>query len=223
MLSDLFEHNVRWTAAKRRDDPDYFDRLSALQQPQYLWIGCSDSRVPANVITGLEPGEVFVHRNVANLVHRGDINLLSVLEFAVETLEVKHIIVCGHYGCGGIRAAMDGHRHGIIDHWLQPIRDCAESHQQELAEIADPETRLDHLCEISIREQVLGLSRTPIIQSAWKRGRKLAIHGWVYGLKDGLLRDLKCDCHAVSGKPHFEAIAIDDGNQPTHSAVRSGT
>jgi len=194
MLSDLFDHNVRWAAAKRAEDPNYFDKLSALQRPEYLWIGCSDSRVPANVITGLEPGEVFVHRNVANLVHRADLNLLSVLEFAVETLEVKHIIVCGHYGCGGIRAAMDGHRHGIIDHWLQPIRDVAQTNCAELSTIDESEEKLNRLCELTVTSQVESLSRTPILQSAWQRGRALTIHGWIYGLKDGLLRDLKCDC-----------------------------
>jgi len=194
MLSDLLDHNIRWATDKVREDPDYFRRLSALQKPEYLWIGCSDSRVPANVITGLEPGEVFVHRNVANLVHRGDLNMLSVLEFAVETLEVKHIIVCGHYGCGGVRAAMDGHRHGIIDHWLQPIRDVADAHDSDLAPVLDPDTRLNRLCELSIAAQVEGLSRTPIIQSAWKRGKGLAIHGWVYGLNDGLIRDIECGC-----------------------------
>lgn len=194
MLSDLLDHNIRWATGKVREDPDYFRRLSSLQRPEYLWIGCSDSRVPANVITGLEPGEVFVHRNVANLVHRADLNLLSVLEFAVETLEVKHIIVCGHYGCGGVRAAMDGHRHGIIDHWLQPIRDVADTHDKALNAMRDPDTRLNRLCELSIAAQVEGLSRTPIIQSAWKRGRELAIHGWVYGLNDGLIRDLECGC-----------------------------
>ena len=131
-LKELLDHNVRWANGKRENDPEYFRRLSALQRPEYLWIGCSDSRVPANVITGLEPGEVFVHRNVANLVHRGDLNLLSVLEFAVETLEVNHIIVCGHYGCGGVMSAMDGHRHGIIDHWLQPVRDVAENAKNHL-------------------------------------------------------------------------------------------
>ena len=199
MLKDLLDHNIRWATGKRREDPDYFRRLSALQRPDYLWIGCSDSRVPANVITGLEPGEVFVHRNVANLVHRGDLNLLSVLEFAVETLEIKHIIVCGHYGCGGVRAAMDGHRHGIIDHWLQPIRDTADSRAGELENIADPDARLNRLCEMNIAAQVEGLSRTPIIQSAWNRGKDLAIHGWVYGLNDGLLRDLECGCGANAG------------------------
>ncbi|PHP67697.1 carbonate dehydratase [Zhengella mangrovi] len=193
MISDLLRHNRQWAEGRERDDPGYFDRLSKLQKPDYLWIGCSDSRVPANVITGLEPGEVFVHRNVANLVHRGDLNLLSVLEFAVESLEVKHIIVCGHHGCGGVRAAMDGRRHGIIDHWLQPIRDVADLHDGALAGTEDPEARLNRLCELSIRSQVDSLARTPIIQSAWAQGRTLAIHGWVYGLHDGLLRDLSCD------------------------------
>ncbi len=192
MLADLLDHNVRWAKAKTAEDPDYFRRLTALQRPEYLWIGCSDSRVPANVITGLEPGEVFVHRNVANLVHRGDLNLLSVLEFAVETLEVKHIIVCGHYGCGGVRAAMDGHRHGIIDHWLQPIRDVAEMNGEELSRIKEDESRLNRLCEHSIAAQAESLSRTPIIQSARARGKSLSIHGWAYGLSDGLLRDLDC-------------------------------
>ncbi len=198
MLTDLLDHNVRWATQRRREDPDYFNRLSALQRPDYLWIGCSDSRVPANVITGLEPGEIFVHRNVANLVHRGDLNLLSVLEFAVESLQIKHIIVCGHYGCGGVKAAMDGERHGIIDHWLQPIRDIADENEAMLDRIRDPDTRLNQLCELSVRTQVNGLARTPIIRSAWKRGRNLTIHGWIYGLKDGLLRDLECGC----ARPH---------------------
>ncbi|MCC0024940.1 MAG: carbonic anhydrase [Hyphomicrobiaceae bacterium] len=203
MLSDLLDHNKRWAAGRVAEDSDYFKRLAGLQQPDYLWIGCSDSRVPANVITGLEPGEVFVHRNVANLVHRGDINLLSVLEFAVEALGVKHIIVCGHYGCGGIRAAMEDHRHGIIDHWLQPIRDVADDAKSELDTIRDDSARLNRLCELSIAAQVQGLSRTPIIQSARKRGKEVHIHGWVYGLNDGLLRDLNCD-HADDGKGHHE-------------------
>lgn len=192
MLKDLLDHNARWAKERLTEDPDYFRRLSAIQRPDYLWIGCSDSRVPANVITGLEPGEVFVHWNVANLVHRADVNLLSVVEFAVETLGVRHIIVCGHYGCGGVQAAMDGGRHGVIDHWLQPVRDTAELHAEELDRIADPQARLARLCELSILAQVEGLSRTPIIQSAWRRGADVAIHGWVYGLNDGRLRDLAC-------------------------------
>ncbi|MDF1606874.1 carbonate dehydratase [Hoeflea sp. YIM 152468] len=219
MLSDLFKHNLRWADAKRREDPHFFDRLSALQSPEYLWIGCSDSRVPANVITGLEPGEVFVHRNVANLVHRADLNLLSVLEFAVETLEVKHIIVCGHYGCGGIRAAMDGHRHGIIDHWLQPVRDVADQHAVALERISDPEARSNLLCELTIKAQVESLSRTSILRSAWKRGKSLAIHGWVYGLKDGLLRDLDCGCGTNHEGPGCEEIP---SISSTTGAARNG-
>lgn len=197
MLKNLLAHNVDWATAKVEADPEYFNRLATLQRPEFLWIGCADSRVPANVITGLEPGEVFVHRNVANLVHRGDINLLSVLEFAVETLEVKHIIVCGHYGCGGVQAAMDGQRHGLIDHWLQPIRDVAEANHDRLSEHQDSSARLDRLCELSIQAQVTSLSRTPIIQSAWQQNKELNIHGWVYGLNDGLLRDLNCSVNAA--------------------------
>lgn len=197
MIGRLLDHNVGWAAEKCRNDPDYFIRLAALQKPEFLWIGCSDSRVPANVITGLEPGEVFVHRNVANLVHRADLNLLSVLEFAVEALDIKHIIVCGHYGCGGVKAAMDGHRHGIIDHWLQPIRDVANKYEADLIDIKEEQARLNKLCELSIESQVRNLSRAPIIRSAWKRKKNLKIHGWVYGLNDGLLRDLDCECHSA--------------------------
>ena len=171
MLSDLLDFNRQWAAARVSEDPDYFRRLAGVQHPEYLWIGCSDSRVPANVITGVQPGEVFVHRNVANLVHRGDLNLLSVVEYAVETLQV---------------------RHGIIDHWLQPIRDVAEANREELAGIADTEARYRRLCELTIAAQVESLSRTPIIQSAWHRGNPLAIHGWIYDLENGCLRDLSC-------------------------------
>lgn len=200
MISDLFDHNRQWAAEREREDPGYFRRLSAMQRPEYLWIGCSDSRVPANVVTGLQPGEVFVHRNVANLVHRADLNLLSVLEFAVEALEIKHIIVCGHYGCGGVRAAMDGYRHGIIDHWLQPVRDIAQASKTELEAITDQEERLNRLCELTVVSQVQSLSRTPVLQSAWKDGKSVAIHGWIYGLKDGLLRDLGCNCTGPDGQ-----------------------
>ncbi len=192
MLTDLLQHNARWAAARIAEDSDYFRRLSEIQSPEYLWIGCSDSRVPANVITGLQPGEVFVHRNVANLVHRADINLLSVVEFAVETLGVRQIIVCGHHGCGGVRAAMEGNRHGVIDHWLQPIRDTAEAQWQELDKVQNENDRLARLCELSIAAQVENLARTPIIRSAWRRGVKIEIHGWVYSLLDGLLKDLNC-------------------------------
>ncbi|OWO94798.1 carbonic anhydrase [Rhizobium esperanzae] len=192
MIEDLFVRNRRWSAERKADKADYFERLSQLQQPDYLWIGCSDSRVPANVITGLEPGEVFVHRNVANLIHPADLNMLSVVEFAVHQLGVGHIIVCGHYGCGGIRAAVSDERFGLIDHWLQPVRDVAEQ-QFECRECEVwTEEDLDRLCEASVAAQVKRLARTPTLQAAWQAGKNVAIHGWVYGLKDGLLSDLGC-------------------------------
>lgn len=194
MTEELLNHNREWAAERVLQDPDYFKRLQDLQAPKYLWIGCSDSRVPANVITGLEPGEVFVHRNVANLVHPSDINLLSVLEYAVEQLKVEHIIVCGHYGCGGVKAAIDGNRYGVIDHWLQPIRDTAENYRAELHSMGDDEAMLDKLCELSIENQVARLANTPIIKDARKNGADLKIHGWVYGLRNGLIQDLKCGC-----------------------------
>ncbi len=192
MIMSLLKANAVWASGKIVEDPKYFTRLAGLQHPEYLWIGCSDSRVPANVITGLEPGEVFVHRNVANLIHRSDLNLLSVVEYAVEKLGVREIIICGHYGCGGVSAAMDGCRHGVIDHWLQPVRDVAECNDDELNKIDNPAKRLARLCELSVEAQVESLARTPIIQSAWHRGMPLTIHGWVYGLSDGRLRDLEC-------------------------------
>ncbi|MGD9538521.1 MAG: carbonate dehydratase [Alphaproteobacteria bacterium] len=191
-MDELLKNNLAWANARRAADPDYFRRLAALQAPDYLWIGCSDSRVPANVITGLEPGEVFVHRNVANLVNAGDLNCLAVLQFAVEVLGVEHVIVCGHYGCGGVQAAMDGKRHGLIDYWLQPIRDIADQHEEELARIEDAAARQNRLCELSVALQVRRVAETPIVQDAWSRGQRLKIHGWVYGLHDGRLRDLGC-------------------------------
>ena len=191
-MDQLFKRNVAWAAERTRDDPDYFRRLSELQAPEYLWIGCSDSRVPANVITGLQPGEVFVHRNVANLVNPGDLNCLAVLQFAVDVLRVKHVIVCGHYGCGGVRAALDGERHGLIDYWLHPIRDLADAHEPALAAIADHAARHDRLCELNVAAQVRQVADTPIVRDAWLRGQPLSIHGWVYSLHDGLLRDMQC-------------------------------
>lgn len=193
MLTDLFNNNKIWAAERIAEDPDYFKRLSRAQKPEYLWIGCSDSRVPADTITGLSPGDLFVHRNIASLVHKSDLNLMSVLQFAVEALEVKHIIVCGHHGCGGVRAAMEPHQHGIIDHWLQPIRDTAEQARNELDAIPDKDDRLNRLCELSTIAQVEALSRTPIIRSAWKRGKDVTIHGWLYSLQDGILHDLGHD------------------------------
>ncbi|MBW8298614.1 MAG: carbonic anhydrase [Hydrogenophaga sp.] len=190
MIEELFTRNKAWSSERKAEKADYFERLATLQEPEYLWIGCSDSRVPANVIAGLEPGEVFVHRNVANLIHPTDLNMLSVVEYAVHQLGVKHIIVCGHYGCGGIRSAVGGRSLGLIDHWLQPIRDLAHS-QFDCRECwSEPE--LDRLCEASVVAQVERLARTPTLQAAWRSGKEVSIHGWIYGLQDGLLSNLDC-------------------------------
>lgn len=192
MIDDLFTRNRQWSQEKTAERADYFERLSNLQRPEYLWIGCSDSRVPANVITGLEPGEVFVHRNVANLIHATDLNMLSVVEFAVHQLNVKHIIVCGHYGCGGISAAVSDKQFGLIEHWLQPVRDVAKTGFSGLKNGAWTEAELDQLCEASVVSQVQRLANTPTLQAAWEAGKDVSIHGWVYGLKDGLLTNLNC-------------------------------
>lgn len=198
LISKLLSDNRAWADEKTRTNPRYFSDLATIQRPDYLWIGCSDSRVPANVIAGLEPGEVFVHRNVANLVHPADLNLLSVVEFAVLSLNVRQIIVCGHYGCGGIRAAVEGPGHGIVDHWLQPIRTIAENNIACLECLADEGGRLNRLCELSVKAQVACLASTPTIQSAWKDGKQIFIHGWIYGLTDGLLNDLRCTAEPPS-------------------------
>ncbi len=192
MHEELLARNIAWARDRTDTDPDYFKRLSAIQRPDYLWIGCADSRVPANVITGLEPGEVFVHRNVANLIHPGDLNALSVLQFAVEVLQVKYIIVCGHYGCGGVHAATDGKRHGLIDHWLEPLRDIARANAEALAALPDDAARQDRMCELNVAAQVDRVADTPIVRDAWAAGQSLTISGWIYGLRDGLLRDLGC-------------------------------
>ena len=189
---ELLEANVRWSQERIAADPDYFPRLSALQAPEFLWIGCSDSRVPANVITGLEPGEVFVHRNVANIIYPADLNCMSVLQFAVETLQVKHIIVCGHYGCGGVRAVPDGSQHGLIEHWLAPVRDLFRQYQQELSSLPTDEARVDRVCELNVLTQVQSVCDSPIVRSAWERRQELTVHGWIYRLSDGRLHDLKC-------------------------------
>jgi carbonic anhydrase len=189
---DLLEANVRWSQERTAADPDYFRRLSSLQAPEFLWIGCSDSRVPANVITGLEPGEVFVHRNVANLVYPADLNCMSVLQFAVETLKVAHIIVCGHYGCGGVRAVFEASGRGLVEHWLAPIGDLCRRHKDELASLPSDEARIDRVCELNVRAQVQSLCHSPIVRSARERHQSLTIHGWIYHLGDGRLRDLEC-------------------------------
>jgi carbonic anhydrase len=192
MLDDIFERNRAWAAGIEARDPGYFRRLAALQSPAYFWIGCSDSRVPANQVAGLQPGEVFVHRNVANIVHSSDMNLLSTLEFAVEVLKVRHVIVCGHYGCGGVRAAVAGHTDGLANHWIEPIRRLAGRHAGELAEFGTETARQDRLAELNVEEGVERVVGTPILRAAWERGQDVEVHGLIYGLKDGLLRDLGC-------------------------------
>jgi carbonic anhydrase len=185
----LLNDNKEWAAGQLKLDPEYFERLAHLQSPEFLWIGCSDSRVPANEITGTQPGEIFVHRNIANLVVHTDVNLLSVLEFAVVHLRVKHVIVCGHYGCGGIRAAMTNHDYKqVLNMWLRHIKDVYQLHKEELEEIQDPEKKADRLTELNVREQVLHLAKTSIIQKAWKHEQRPQLHGWVYGLKDGIIK-----------------------------------
>ena len=190
MLDDLKAKNRAWADRMVALDPGFFKRLEGQQAPQYLWIGCSDSRVPANEIVGLDPGEMFVHRNVANLAPPQDANYLSVLQFAVDVLKVKHVIVVGHYGCGGISAAMDGKRRGLVDHWLHPIREVAEEHHEELAAIADDRRRQDRLCELNVMRQARNVASDVFVQDAWARGQALCVHGWVYSLGTGLVNDL---------------------------------
>lgn len=189
----MFEQNRSWAGAISKARPEFFSQLSEQQAPEYLWIGCADSRVPANEIVGLLPGELFVHRNVANLVIHTDFNCLSVIEYAVSVLKVRHIIVCGHYGCGGVRTAFGGSRLGLIDNWLRHIRDLGERHRGELELITDEEQRLDRLCELNVIAGVRHVSQTTMVESAWREDRKLVVHGWIYSLKDGLIRDLKVD------------------------------
>lgn len=190
MLEHLFESNAAWARERVRTDPEYFSRLARQQAPDYLWIGCSDSRVPANQIIGLDPGEVFVHRNVANLVIHSDMNCFAVLQYAVEVLKVRHVIVCGHYGCGGVRTALDEVSHGVISNWLRPIREVADLRAAELEETESRTAYEDKLCEFNVQRQVDNLSNSTVITDAWRRSQDVTIHGWVYGLKDGLLRDL---------------------------------
>ncbi len=186
----LLDNNKQWARRRLEADPEYFQRLAGLQQPRFLWIGCSDSRVPANEITGTQPGEIFVHRNVANLVVHTDVNLLTVLEYAVNHLKVEHVIVCGHYGCGGVTAAMAHRDLGVINTWLRSIKDVYRLHELELLRIADPQLRLNRLTELNIEEQVLNLAKTSVIQRAWKQDRRPSLHGWAYGLDNGRINPL---------------------------------
>lgn len=189
-LNQLFENNRAWAAEMAREDPEFFRRLSAQQRPQYLWIGCSDSRVPANQIVGMLPGEMFVHRNVANVVVHTDLNCLSAIQFAVDVLPVGHIIVCGHYGCGGVLAALRDDKMGLIDNWLRHVQDVAWKHKAQLDALDGEQRRHDRLCELNVIEQVINVSQTTVVRDAWARGQAVAVHGWVYDLRDGLLRDL---------------------------------
>jgi carbonic anhydrase len=190
-LNHLFEANKAWANSKKEQDPEFFTKLSKQQSPEYLWIGCSDSRVPANQITNLEPGEVFVHRNIANVVVHTDLNCLSVLQYAVDVLKVKHIIVCGHYGCGGIKAALENQENGLIDNWLRHVKDVVRFNPTKFTGL-DHDAKLDLLCELNVREQVENVCNSTIVRRAWNDGRELSVHGWVYSIKNGILKDLEC-------------------------------
>jgi carbonic anhydrase len=196
-LEHLLENNRAWSDSKIEADPEFFTRLSQVQSPEYLWIGCSDSRVPANEIVGLQPGEMFVHRNIANVVPHSDLNCLAVIQFAVEVLDVRHIIVTGHYGCGGIRAAMENVDHGQIENWLAHIKNIYSRHYEEITGLADLEARANRLCELNVAAQVRNVAKTSIVQNAWKNNKELQIHGWIYSLQDGVLHDLKVGIDAA--------------------------
>jgi carbonic anhydrase len=204
-LDELKANNKAWSRAKTKVDPDFFTRLERQQSPEYLWIGCSDSRVPANEIVGLDPGELFVHRNVANLAPPQDANYLSVLQFAVDVLKVKHIMVVGHYGCGGVAASVDGVRRGLVDHWLHPIREVYEAHREELEALEPGRERTDRLCELNVERQVRNVAADIFVQDAWARGQPLCVHGWVYSLHDGLVTDLGV---TVAGPEDYARLSV---------------
>lgn len=206
-LDEILENNRQWAEGMRERDPGFFQRLLAQQSPKYLWIGCSDSRVPANQLTGLLPGDVFVHRNVANVVVHTDLNCLSVLQYAVDVLKVEHVIVCGHYGCGGVTAALRQQKFGLIDNWLRHVQDVASRHTAELEAIADESARIDRLCELNVIEQVVHVSRTTVVQDAWARGQALALHGVVYRLHDGRLKELGFSVSSVEEIEAYQAAA----------------
>ncbi|GGX79044.1 carbonic anhydrase [Litchfieldella qijiaojingensis] len=204
-MQELLDRNRQWAENVSREDPDFFTRLSQQQNPDYLWIGCSDSRVPANQIVDLPPGEVFVHRNVANLLHHNDMNALSVVQYAVDVLKVKHIMIVGHYGCGGVRAAVAGGECGIVDFWLHSVRDLYSRHRRSMEHLSIDE-QVDRMCELNVKAQVDNLCRTKIVQRAWQRGQALAVHGWVYGLDDGRITDLGCTVEGLDQVPQLYRI-----------------
>ncbi|GLX77405.1 carbonic anhydrase [Thalassotalea insulae] len=197
-ITQLLANNINWSKTCVEQDGDFFHRLAAQQYPEYLWIGCSDSRVPANEIVGLAPGELFVHRNIANSVQATDFNCLSVLQYAVEILKVKHVIVCGHYGCGGVQAAMGNEEHGLVDNWLGQIKDIYVKHQQEIDALRFRQQKVNRLCELNVIEQVSHLARTKVVQHAWQRGQSLEIHGWIYSICDGQIKDLQVTVNSLS-------------------------
>lgn len=198
-IKRLLDQNKAWSESIKASDPGFFPTLAEQQSPKFLWIGCSDSRVPATQLAGMVPGELFVHRNVANVVVSTDFNCLSVMQYAVDVLKVEHIIVCGHHGCGGVMAAMDNLSLGLIDNWLRHVQDVMHMHDKELAKIEDESERVNRLCELNVIEQVVNVSRTTIVQNAWKRNQELVVHGWIYGLQDGLLRDLGISIDNAAG------------------------
>lgn len=200
-LDNLLEKNSEWANAIKNEDPDFFSRLSKQQTPEYLWIGCSDSRVPPNQIMGLLPGELFVHRNIANVVVHTDLNSQSVLEYAVKALKVKHVIVCGHYGCGGVAASMQDQQVGVIDNWLRNIRDVYYSNLTAFKGLQDDNARVDRLCELNVAQQVANVAHTNVVQNAWKQGQELSIHGWIYDMRDGLLKKLTKPVNSADGIP----------------------
>ena len=202
-LKHLFDRNRAWAEEIKKEDPDFFTQLSQGQEPEYLWIGCSDSRVPANQIVNLSPGDMFVHRNIANVVVHTDLNCLSVIQYAVEVLKVKHIIVCGHYGCGGVKAALDEHEHGLIDNWLRHIKDVSRLNAESLNGLSEEE-KINRLCELNVIEQVKNVCSTTMVQNAWNDGAELSVHGWIYNLEEGLLKDLDM-CITSAGE--FEELA----------------
>ena len=223
-LRHLLQHNRAWAAETVRDRPGFFTGLSQQQKPRYMWIGCSDSRVPANQITGLEPGEVFVHRNVANVVVHSDLNALSTIQYAVDMLEVEHIIVCGHYGCGGVQAALDNARIGLADNWIRHIQDVRDRYQEEL-QAADVSQRLNMLCELNVVEQVVNVCHSTVMKDAWARGRAVTVHGWIYGVHDGLLQDLLVSVSSPQQlkELHQRAISQVFNRLPHASPVQAAT
>ena len=217
LLQNLFENNRAWAAEVTRRDPGFFDRLSRQQRPRYLWIGCSDSRVPANQIVGLLPGEMFVHRNVANVVAHADLNCLSVIQYAVEVLGIKDIIVCGHFRCGGVKSALKREKHGLIDNWLRHVQDVREKHKALMDGIDDMADKWDRLCELNVVEQVVNVCQTTVVESAWERGQDVAVHGWIYGIHDGLVHDLG---FSVNNHDELDAAYRNATNGDRHKVIR---